>query len=178
MIILRKAELKDFDTYKILYEDNEETYQWLYIDETIKEKHLTENEKKAIMEKMKQEFGNFSEYQQEFKNYTLEKFQKSLLKDYNFIYMIENDCKVVGYVKIVHQFGGEYRIEEWAMLNPKDDEIKEEVLGEILKLRLPKLRIFLISTLSKSVGQWLLSKGFKCSCITFYKLEIKKQKER
>ena len=75
MIILRKAELKDFDTYKILYEDNEETYQWLYIDETIKEKHLTENEKKAIMEKMKQEFGNFSEYQQEFKNYTLEKFK-------------------------------------------------------------------------------------------------------
>lgn len=168
MIFLREAEITDFKTYKQLYEsdDNEVYYQWLYDDKTRPD--ISEEEAEEIFKKT---FGDFSEFEELFKNYSLERFEKDLKTCC--IYMIEEDSKILGYIRLIYNYKNKYKIADWGMFDPDNDEKKKEVLKALKKLKLPRLRMFTISTFSKSTVKFLLENGFEEYGVSFYKLVVK-----
>ena len=156
MSLLRKAELTDFPTYKQLFEDkNEDTgYQWLYYN------YLSDDIRREPTEE---------------EDYTIEKFERDL--EIGQIYMIQRDDKILGYISMYYHEKGRYKIAEWAMYNPKDDETKREIIEELKRLKLPRLREYHICVLDDNVIKFLLSNGFvqnSPKVTSFYKLEVKK----
>ena len=165
MIILRKAELADFEIYKQLYEDMD--YQWLYYDKT--KQDISEEEANEIVENT---IGDLSEFADFFKNYKLEKFEKDL--ESGCVFMIEEDSEILGYISMFYYPKNKYKIADWGMFEPDNDEKKKEVLEALAKLKLPRLRMFTICTVSKSTVQFLLENGFEEHCCSsFYKLVVK-----
>ena len=157
-MILRKAELKDFEVYKKMFEDKEGLFHWIYYDES-----------DSNMEEYNQE--DFSDILKEYENYTLEEFEKNLKIDY--IFMIEEYRQIVGYLRFFNTgTKGDYKIAEWAMINPNDDENKRTVIEWLLKTKLPRLRSFSICTPFERVGNFLLSNGFIQESAYFYKLKV------
>ena len=156
MSLLRKAELTDFPTYKQLFEDkNEDTgYQWLYYN------YLSDDIRREPTEE---------------EDYTIEKFERDL--EIGQIYMIQRDDKILGYISMYYHEKGRYKIAEWAMYNPKDDETKREIIEELKRLKLPRLREYHICVIDDNVIKFLLSNGFvqnSPKVTSFYKLEVKK----
>lgn len=175
MSLLRKAELTDFPTYKQLFEDKNEDigYQWLYYN------YLSDDIRREPTEEEEAEFkrvwGDLSEFTKYFENYTIEKFERDL--EIGQIYMIQRDDKILGYISMYYHEKGRYKIAEWAMYNPKDDETKREIIEELKRLKLPRLREYHICVIDDNVIKFLLSNGFvqnSPKVTSFYKLEVKK----
>lgn len=160
-MILRKAKLEDFEIFKRLYEDEENLYQFLYINSNKEEATI------VIENQWTFDDSIFELYS----NYTIERFQKAL-KSSTLFYMIEDASEILGYISLFYSSSGNYKIAEWAMFNPKDDSKKVEVLNCLKKLKLPRLRNFSICTVNDDVVKFLLSNGFYSSCCSFYRLEI------
>ena len=161
-MILRKAELKDFKVYKKLFEDENGLFQWLYINRT-----------KQQLEDIycEEDFSDIIEY---YKKYSIERFEKDLETLY--IFMIEKNDQVIGYISMFYCGKGNYKIAEWAMLNPDDNETKKAVIEKLVNFKLPRLRSFTICTPYDKIAKFLLSNGFVDSSGSFYKLEVKGKK--
>lgn len=158
-MILRKAKLEDFEVFKQLYEDKEGLYQFLY-------NNSIEN------------YCTTSSYGYEFDdsilemyhNYSINQFEKDL--NSSILYMIEDENQILGYISLFYCDYRKYSIAEWAMFNPGDECKKVEVLNNLKKLKLPKLRKFSICTINKEVEKFLLSNGFSSLPGCFFELEI------
>lgn len=160
-MVLRKAKLEDFEIFKRLYEDEENLYQFIYT--------CSEREDSTIVT----DCSYFSDksIDELHSNYTIEQFHKDL-ESSSLLYMIEDSSEIIGYVSMFYCSAGKYKIAEWAMLNPEDDQKKVEVLNCLKKLKLPRLRSFSICTCNDEVVKFLLSNGFNSSSRTYYNLEI------
>ena len=88
MVQLRKANVKDFQVYKKLYEDREFWYQWLYYYPIIK----ADESKESDLE----EWG-LEDIIEEYQNYTEEKFSRDLKTSR--IFMIEKSGKILGSIR-------------------------------------------------------------------------------
>ena len=97
MVQLRKANVKDFQVYKKLYEDREFWYQWLYYYPIIK----ADESKESDFE----EWG-LEDIIEEYQNYTEEKFRKDLKTSR--IFMIEKGGKILGSVRTFYCGNGTY----------------------------------------------------------------------
>ena len=173
-MILRKAELRDYESYKKLFEDDNDDiyYQWLYVDTTPKD--ISEEEAEAFMQKY---FGDLSEFTKYFRNYTIERYKEEIAKSYNFIYMIEEGDEILGYISMHLCSKGVYKIAEWAMFDAENLELRNRAWELLLKLKLPRLQGFEICTCSTSTENWLISKGFESSKLkSFYRFMVKKKK--
>ncbi len=176
-IKLRKAELKDFETIKTLYEDKteEQSYQWLYDDTSVddsKDVKMTEEEFRDFFEKY---IGEYSAFLEELV-YTMEKYQKDLNYSDTYIFKIQDhEGKILGYICIRKQYKKVYKIAEWALFNPKDEQLKTDVFEQLKKLKTPQMEILKVDTPSKSTAQWLLSNGFERSYSHSYEFQINKK---
>ena len=166
MVILRRAVATDFETFKTFFNNkNENTYyHWLYYDFN----YSTKREEPTEKEKMEWKDVN------ELKNYTFEKFTHDI-KSY-FIFMIERDSECVGYIYMYYYTKGRYKICDWAIIDPKDEQLKKEVADELLKLKLPRLREYdVCAGLYVSVILSLWDMGFRPTGSMrtgFWKLEV------
>ena len=164
-MILRKARLDDFEIFKKLYEDEEGLYQFLYI---------CSKKEDCISCTPEPDCSYFFDesISELFSNYTLERFQKDL-ESSSLLYMIEDSSEIIGYVSMFYCSAGKYKIAEWAMLNPDDEDKKAKVVDCLKKLKLPRLRKFSICTISDEVTQFLLTNGFYSSgTCSFYSLDV------
>ena len=162
MGLLRKADLNDFDSFKRIYDDEDNKgYQWLYWDfkPLYEPRDPTEKEKAEF----ELEFGDILKQLEEEKNsYTIEKFAKDLEKDYMYYFMIERDFQVVGYIVISHMVKGDYRIGEWTMFDYQNENLKKQILDELLEMYFPRIKTFSICApayLSVILSLWDL--GFR-----------------
>lgn len=164
-MVLRKAKLEDFEIFKQLYEDKENLYQFLY--------NSSKKEDTTIDTTIVSEFQWIIDESiiELYNNYTIDRFKKDL-ESSTLLYIIEDSSKIIGYVSMFYCSAGKYKIAEWAMLNPDDEQKKVEVLDCLKKLKLPRLRKFSICTVNDDVVKFLLMNGFSSSCCTFYELEI------
>lgn len=158
-MILRKAKLEDFEIFKQLYEDKENLYQFLYINSQNKNHSNELNQTFSIDE-------NLIEFNYNFKQFK-EDLNSSLL-----LYMIEDSKDVIGYISIFYCYNGKYKIAEWSMFNPNDENKKIEVIKCLKELKLPRLKRFSICTVSDEVVRFLLENNFYNSSCSFYCLEI------
>lgn len=158
-MVLRKAKLEDFEVYKKLYEDTEGSFQFLYFP----------NKNNTVSESIN--FFVDESIMELYTNYTLDKFQKDLNSSL-IIFMIEDNDKILGYVSLFYCGNYTYKIAEWAMLNPNNNEKKKLILQLLKKSTLPRLRKFSICTVNNNTIEFLMSNGFKNSSSTFYYLEI------
>lgn len=160
-MILRKAKLNDFEVFKKLYEDKEDLYHWIYMGPLVKFTPKASTRRYELVFD-KSDFDYF-------KNYTIENFKKDL--NSNLIYMIEDSSEIIGYISMFYCCDGKYKITEWAMFNPDDEDKKIEVLNCLKKLKLPRLKMFFINTLSENPIKFFLANGF--SYPRKYEIEIK-----
>ena len=160
-MILRRAKLEDFEIFKRLREDKENLYQFLYINSN-KEESTTVSENQWIFDD-----SIFESYN----NYTIEQFQKEL-ESSTLLYMIQDSSEVIGYISLFYCSNNKYKIAEWAMFNPEDDNKKMEVLNCLRKLKLPRLRSFSICTINNDVAMFLIKNGFYSSGYAFLELKI------
>lgn len=152
-INLRYANLNDFEPYKELFRDEKDKYQWIWLGEN-KEGEPDEFEEYAQTEKGKKEIEEF------FSNYTKIQFKKDMKKFH--IFVIEQNKKVIGYISLWRSHHeGIYSVHEWAMFNPRNKAVREEVLKKLLDLKLENCRGFQIFTANKQAQKLLLANNFK-----------------
>lgn len=160
MIILRKAKLEDFETFKILYEDKNGLYNFLYYNTKLP---ISENTNSLEIELSNESLCNF------YTNYSIERFKNDLSK--NFWYIIEDSSKIIGNICLSYYGYGNYKITEWGMFT-QNNEQKIAVLNCLKELKMPRLRRICISTIENDVAKLLLSNGFYSSVPGFFKFEI------
>lgn len=154
-MMLRKANLKDYQIYRQLYEDTEFRYQWLYYTPVI----FTEGKKKE----------SFSmDIAEVYQNYTIQKFEKDLKKFR--IFMIEKDGKALGSIQIFFRGKGTYEIKEWGMFED-DISIKKEVIEDI-KRKFPKLKKIQVCTINDRAKDFFISVGFTMVSKVFFELVV------
>lgn len=157
-MILRKAKLDDFEAYRELYQDESdgEGYQWIYFSNRDKDEVVDEESEKKAINYFGEELLEMLE--EEYHNYSLERFEKDLETDV--ILIAEKDSKVVGYIRMFPYGNGIYKIAEWAMYAPDDEETKISMLRLLLKAKLPRVRKFSICTPNKKAQAFLVANGF------------------
>ena len=174
MLKLRKAVETDFETFKTFFENKNENedYHWLYYDFN----YSTKREEPTEKEKMEWKDVN-KLIDKELKNYTLQRFMHDIKS--NYIYMIARDSECVGYIDMYYYTKWRYKICDWAILYPKDEELKREVAEELLKLKLPRLKEYdVCAGLYVSVILSLWDIGFRPTGSMrtgFWKLEVPKE---
>lgn len=184
MLKLRKVEAvetKDFETFKKFFEDSNEdvSYHWLCYDFNYSEKRTEPTEEEKI--RIEKEWGNIQELiDKEFKNYTIERYRKDI--ETSFIFMIERESEILGYVNMYYYTKGQYKICDWAMVDPRDEDTKKEVVAKLMELKLPRLREYSIcGAIHLSVILSLWDLGFRPSGSMrtgFWKLEVSNESEK
>ncbi|MCI9063117.1 MAG: hypothetical protein HFJ17_00685 [Clostridia bacterium] len=158
-MVLRKAKLEDFEIFKKLYEDKEGLYQFLY---------LSKCENPPLDPKWEYDDSIL----ETFNNYTIDQFKTDIEDNTLFLYIIEDNSKILGYISLFYCNNFTYKIAEWAMFHPRNNSKRAEVLDNLRKLKLPNLRRLSICTINNSVGKFLISYGFSPSSYSFYNLKI------
>ena len=161
MIQLRNATLSDFDVVKIFFEDKELKYQWLYTHSKFK----NDDTSTEVID-----WG----IENPFDNYTLDDFSRDLEKE--FIFMIENDDTLIGYISMFACDKKRYKINSWALLPDVTNNQKEIIISLLHQLKLPHLKYFVITAFLDEVTTFLMKNGFEQHFGGFYYLEVKKQK--
>ena len=160
-INLRYANLDDFETYKELYRDEKDKYQWIWkaTKKSNQEVEFDEFDEYAQTEKGKKEIEDL------FSNYTKIQFKKDMKKFH--IFVIEKDEKVIGYISLWRSHhDGIYSVHEWAMYNPRNKAVREEILKKLLEVELESCRGFQIFTGNKQAQELLLANNFK-ECVGY-----------
>ena len=161
-MILREAKLDDFEIFKSLYEDEDNTYQILYISSKKEDSANTTDYSNFLDESIAELYSN----------YTIERFEKDLESSL-LLYMIEDSSEIIGYISMFYCGHNKYKIAELAMFNPADDSKKVEVLNCLKKLKLPRLRKLSICTVNDEVVNFLTSNGFySTGTASLYRLDI------
>ena len=171
MVKLRKAEFSDFEEYKEMHENND--LHFLYNSATV----LTPEEEEEADRACKLFFGEeFLKELEEFIKCTPEKFRASLESEV--IYIAENEGKVVGYIGMFYCGNGRYKIADWALKDPEDDELKVQMFQELLKAKVPRCKKFVVTLLNSKAIKLVGSLGFKesRSGTAFFEFEIQKKK--
>lgn len=176
-MILRKARLDDFETYNILHRDDVaegKGYHWIYFFNECESTNDNEEPKMTAEEYFGEEFLKILD--EEYYNYNIERFEKDLQIDV--ILMAENDnSEIVGYFRLFPYGNGKYKIAEWAIFNPDDDQIKLEMLRLLLKTKLPRLRMFSICVINEEAKTFLIANGFIPVGGGFFSYEVVKKKK-
>ena len=162
-MILRKAELKDFEVYRELYEDKEFRYQWMYYHPIYKDPDMHQ-----ILKLESDSFEDLREIMEEYQNYTLKRFEEDT-KNHQ-IFMIENDGKILGYVKTFSCGNGRYKLDEWAMFENNFD-VKIRVIQELRKV-LPRLKSLEVFITHKPAIDFFILAGFISLPTGFLELEF------
>lgn len=118
-MVLRKVEPGDYEAIKTLCEDKETLYQWLWHQSELE---TSKNQKVFIEDEI-----SFS--------YTDSDFAKDLSSDDRFdkVYVMEKERQLIGYVRIICYKRGVYRISEWGMFDPSDENSKLETFCKLKK---------------------------------------------
>ena len=160
MVQLRKANVKDFQVYKKLYEDREFWYQWLYYYPIIK----ADESKESDLE----EWG-LEDIIEEYQNYTEEKFSRDLKTSR--IFMIEKSGKILGSIRTFYCGNGTYKISDWGMFE-NDPLAKQDVIQE-LKTKLPRLKKLSVCTSHEPARNFLIcTTNFVDTGRLFLELEV------
>ena len=169
MIKLRKLKSEDYPLFRDLYFEENGDYQWIYFDDECKTKAI-ENDDEC--------FNEFYDiWEKEHNNYNKEVFEEQVADKYYLYYGAEKDSKIIGYLKIFHNQNGIYKIAEWAMLNPNDEEAIAEIFDEMFKLKLPKLKGFWAEISSQKAADIFKKNGFEISKEGRYTCRIQLRKK-
>jgi len=135
-MILRKAKLEDYEILKKLYEDTEGLYHFL-------------------LKSSKQGKTDYSIIFDTGITLNFEEFKKS-----EFLFTIEDNSHILGYINLLYLNGNTYKVHEWAMFNPEKHEELLTVLNGLKTLKLPRFKKLGIFTTNETVIELLLSNGF------------------
>lgn len=156
---LRKANLNDFETFKPLYEDKDEKYQWLFFFNDREEKEY---------QKGVEDYKDLLELaDEEYKNFTLDKFEQHL--KYNKVFMVVEKQKIIGTISLSQIARGIYRILEWSMVE-QNDEQKVAILEQIKKSF--KIRELESMAFSSKAQKFLTDNQFKKIEKCFFSLKV------
>lgn len=176
-MILRKARLGDFDVFKTLYldEDDGKGYHWIYFGNKHAENSDNEQTKMTVEEYFGKEFLKILD--EELHSYSIETFKEDLKNEK--ILIAENDeSEIIGYIRMFPCGNNTYKIAEWAMFDPDNKATRLQMLRELLKIRIPRLRKFSISVINDEAKALLQANGFVQSGATgFFTYEVVKKKK-
>lgn len=164
--MLRKATLEDFATFKMLFEDKECRYQWLYYNSSKIDLQNPDSEETS------QTGWECEEIEEYYNNYTVERFKDDL--NTIIIFVEEVDGKVVGYITL-DAWSNRAKLMEWALLDSDDEQMKEQMFSELLKQRLSRVSVIEISPCDSQAISWVEAHGFEKTGPCYYKLQLSKK---
>ena len=153
---LRKANLTDFENFKILYEDLEKKYQIMYYDDSEDIDTVKQNDN--VLEPMDEEEYNtwIRLHDEKYRNFTIDKFQ-AYLKEYR-VYMVEDDGKLLGSLSVSKCGKTHMQIIDWGMFDTNTNIINKVI--EQVKQKYHSQTILLI-VCSEKMRKILFRNNFK-----------------
>lgn len=164
---LRKANLDDYEEFKVLFEGYDNPYQWMDFYNENEEDHGADPLDPEYLKALDFFDSIYIEEMDEVLHFNMEVFKASL--KYDKVFMIIDKQKIIGTITLRPQMQWVYKIYQWGMYE-QDYKQKEEVLRLILKkYKIWKLMALVFSTENKD---FLVRNGFERQRDGSYCLQI------